>query len=231
MASSTDDEAREKADRSSPREAAPRRPGVAAALPDAGSRALAAFRGFLARGRFSSLTRRIVASMSQRFSFFLVRHSLSQSVPGRPDRCAAAEPAHTSRNHRRCHRRGRDHVARRPADRSATAGAFWRRRPAPIPMRVSMPPRRSIPPPPRRSFAASCCPRERMPAFMARRVCSFPDSRQLTASGQIVAFEPPPPEGADERRIFHAPPRSGRLIFCRAAIRAASGRGRGSRMA
>ena len=62
MASLTDDEAREKADReSASRSRASSPSGAAAALPDAGSRALAAFRGFLARGRFSSLTRRIVA--------------------------------------------------------------------------------------------------------------------------------------------------------------------------
>ncbi len=202
MASLTEEEARKEAEeRASSRRRAPPPPGAASSLQDSTSRALAAFRGFLVRGRFSSLTRRIVAFNVAALFVLLsgilylnqFREGLidarRQSLLTQAEIIAGAieEGATTSPDGPLIDPLAAGAILA-PLDDNAQSG-FDAATPinpataAPILRRLVLPTR----------TRARLYGKEGMLVL---------DSRQLTASGQIVAFELPPPEGTEEWGFF-----------------------------
>jgi two-component system sensor histidine kinase ChvG len=202
MASPTEEEARKEAEeRASSRRRAPPPPGAASSLQDGTSRALAAFRSFLARGRFSSLTRRIVAFNVAALFVLLsgilylnqFREGLidarRQSLLTQAEIIAGAieEGATTSPDGPLIDPLAAGAILA-PLDDNAQSG-FDAATPinpataAPILRRLVLPTR----------TRARLYGKEGMLVL---------DSRQLTASGQIVAFELPPPEGTEEWGFF-----------------------------
>ena len=203
MASLTDEEARDEADTASARRSrasAPPRP--AARLHGAGRRFLVAFRGFLARGRFSSLTRRIVAFNVAALFVLLsgilylnqFREGLidarRQSLLTQAEIIAGAieEGATTSPDAPLIDPLAAGAILAPPPDADPDSGiaAVLPINPesaAPILRRLVLPTRTRA-------------------RLYGKEGWLVLDSRQLTASGQVVAFELPPPEGAEEWGFF-----------------------------
>ncbi len=199
MASLTEEEIRDGAEHGpAPRRGGSGLRGFASRLPADLSRLLANFRGFLARGRFSSLTRRIVAFnvaalfvllsgilYLNQFREGLIdarRQSLltqAEIIAGAIAQGATAAPGATVIDPLAAG------VILAPPPGNADGAAIEDDVPinpetaAPILRRLVLPTRTRA-------------------RLYGKEGWLVLDSRQLTASGQIVAFELPPPEGADE---------------------------------
>ncbi|MBX3505452.1 MAG: sensor histidine kinase [Parvibaculum sp.] len=203
MASLTDDEAREAA------EGEPASRGRASSPPSAGVRLrvavmrfLVSFRGFLARGRFSTLTRRIVAFNVAALFVLLsgilylnqFREGLidarRQSLLTQAEIIAGAieEGATTSPDAPLIDPLVAGAILAPPPDSGPVSGTA-----AVLPINPET--------------AAPILRRLVLPTRTRARLYGKEgwlvlDSRQLTASGQVVAFELPPPEGTEEWGFF-----------------------------
>ena len=203
MASLTDEEAQEEADKTSASQRRASGPeGLGSRLRAAGAGALAAFRGFLARGRFSSLTRRIVAFNVAALFVLLsgilylnqFREGLidarRQSLLTQAEIIAGAieEGATTSPD--------------APLIDPLAAGAILAPPPGDGPdagFDDALPINPATAAPILRRLVLPTRTRARLYGKEGLLVL---DSRQLIASGQVVSFELPPPEGADEWSFF-----------------------------
>lgn len=200
MASLTEEEARAKADEdpaSRPRGPAAG-PGFVSRMAAATGRLLTAFRGFLVRGRFSSLTRRIVV-FNVAALFVLVSGILylnqfreglidarRQSLLTQAEIIAGAieEGATTSPDAPLIDPLAAGAIIAPPPDDTASSGIDET---LPIDPETAAPILRRL-----------VLPTRTRARLYGKEGWLVLDSRQLSASGQVVAFELPPPEGADE---------------------------------
>lgn len=203
MASLTDEEAREEAEaEAASRSRASGAPDAASHLPAAGQRALAAFRGFLARGRFSSLTRRIVAfNVAALFVLLSGILYLNQFREGLIDarRQSLLTQAEIIAG---AIEEGATTSVDGPLIDPLAAGAILAPPPGADPdagFDAATPINPAIAAPILRRLVLPTRTRARLYDKEGMLVL---DSRQLTSSGQIVAFELPPPEGAEEWGLF-----------------------------
>jgi len=203
MASLTEEEIRDRAsDASAPSGGADGTPGLARRMPDSLSRLLANFRSFLARGRFSSLTRRIVAFnvaaifvllsgilylnqfreglIDARRQSLLVQAEIIANAIGQG---ATAAPGATVIDPLAA-----GHILAPPPGDSSDAV---------IQEDVLINPETAAP-----ILRRLVLPTRTRTRLYGKEGWLILDSRQLSASGQIVAFELPPPEDADEGSVI-----------------------------
>ncbi|HCX67145.1 MAG TPA: histidine kinase, partial [Rhodobiaceae bacterium] len=203
MASLTEEEIRDRAsDASAPSGGADGTPGLARRMPDSLSRLLANFRSFLARGRFSSLTRRIVAFnvaaifvllsgilylnqfreglIDARRQSLLVQAEIIANAIGQG---ATAAPGATVIDPLAA-----GHILAPPPGDSSDAV---------IQEDVLINPETAAP-----ILRRLVLPTRTRARLYGKEGWLILDSRQLSASGQIVAFELPPPEDADEGSVI-----------------------------
>ncbi|MDZ4382984.1 MAG: sensor histidine kinase [Parvibaculum sp.] len=202
MASLTDEEMRDSAaGEFAPPHAAPGTPGLASRILAFLSRHFSNFRGFLARGRFSSLTRRIVAfNVAALFVLLSGILYLNQFREGLID--ARRQSLLTQA----------EIIAGAIAQGATAAPGATVIDPLAAGVILAPPPGgtadtildEAVPIDP--ETAAPILRRLVLPTRTRARLYGKEgwlvlDSRQLSASGQIVAFELPPPEGADEGSV------------------------------
>jgi len=203
MASLTEEEIRDRAsDASAPSGGADGTPGLARRMPDSLSRLLANFRSFLARGRFSSLTRRIVVFnvaaifvllsgilylnqfreglIDARRQSLLVQAEIIANAIGQG---ATAAPGATVIDPLAA-----GHILAPPPGDSSDAV---------IQEDVLINPETAAP-----ILRRLVLPTRTRARLYGKEGWLILDSRQLSASGQIVAFELPPPEDADEGSVI-----------------------------
>jgi two-component system, OmpR family, sensor histidine kinase ChvG len=203
MASLTEEEIRDRAtDASAPSGGADGTPGLARRMLDSLSRLLANFRSFLARGRFSSLTRRIVVFnvaaifvllsgilylnqfreglIDARRQSLLVQAEIIANAIGQG---ATAAPGATVIDPLAA-----GHILAPPPGDSSDAV---------IEEDVLINPEAAAP-----ILRRLVLPTRTRARLYGKEGWLILDSRQLSASGQIVAFELPPPEGADEGSVI-----------------------------